>query len=141
MVMGIIDSMITRICVSLPSACVSVDEEAAEHLLELFRKMTEAVNLLQDASLTDQWQKTLQVIARSSSTSPVISGYATRLLSDFKQLQPDELLKDFISRCQLPCLLPLLRPGWKVFLKGSGTVLLLDDGLWTVSEQLAGTIT
>ncbi len=88
--------MITRICVSLPSACVSVDEEAAEHLLELFRKMTEAVNLLQDASLTSQWQKTLQVIAGSSSTSPVISGYATRLLSDFKQLQPDELVKKIL---------------------------------------------
>lgn len=132
MVMGIIDSMITRICISLPSACVSVDEDASEHLLELFRKMTESINLLQAATLTSQWLQTLQVIAGSSSASPMISGYATRLLSDFKQLQDDDLVKRFYLSMS-PSLPPATAAAWlEGFLKGSGTILLLDEALWSV---------
>ncbi|QEC41727.1 DUF5682 family protein [Pseudobacter ginsenosidimutans] len=132
LVMGIVDSMITRICISLPAACVSVDEDAAEHLLELFRKMTEAVNLLQDEALTDQWQQTLKLIAGSSSTAPVISGYATRLLSDYRQLQGDDLVKRFYQSMS-PALPPATAAAWlEGFLKGIGTILLLDEGLWSV---------
>lgn len=144
LVMGIIDSMITRICVSLPSACVSVDEDAAEHLLELFRKMTDAVNLLQESSLTGQWLQTLKVIAGSTSTSPIIAGYATRLLSDFKQLPGDELVKRFYQSMSI-ALPPAVAAAWlEGFLKGSGTILLLDNELWSVVnnwlEQLPETV-
>ncbi|MBO9635440.1 MAG: hypothetical protein J7578_20195, partial [Chitinophagaceae bacterium] len=132
MVMQIVDSMITRICISLPATCVSVDEDAAEHLLELFRKMTEAVNLLQDPALTKQWQQTLDLISGSSSTAPVIAGYATRLLSDFKLFQGDELLNRFY-RSMSVSLPPATAAAWlEGFLKGSGTILLLDNALWSV---------
>ena len=42
MVTGIAESMIIRICVSLPAACSAVDAEAAEKLLDLFFKLNEA---------------------------------------------------------------------------------------------------
>lgn len=132
MVLGIVDSMITRICVSLPNACVSVDEDAAEHLLELFRKMTEAVNLLQKPTLSTQWQQTLQVIAGSNSTSPMIAGYATRLLSDYKKWEADDLIKKFYLAMSTAAA-PATAAAWlEGFLKGSGTILLLDNELWMV---------
>ncbi len=83
-VLGIVDSMVARICVSVPAACTGIDEDAAMHLMELCAKMNDALSLLQNNDITLLWQQTLRSIAGSKSTSPVIAGYATRLLANFK---------------------------------------------------------
>src|SRR5688572_22576506 len=62
LVLGIADSMITRICISLPAGCTGIDEDAAQHLLELLSKMNDAVSLLQQDDITGQWQQTLTTI-------------------------------------------------------------------------------
>jgi hypothetical protein len=73
LVMGIIDSMITRVCVSLPAACTGINEDAADHLLELFAKMNNAVNVLQQTAISEQWQQTLTVVAAGKNTAPLIN--------------------------------------------------------------------
>lgn len=95
LVLGIADSMITRICISLPAGCTGIDEDAAQHLLELLSKMNDAVSLLHQDDITGQWQQTLSAIASSKHTSPVIAGYATRLLTDYKLIAGVELIKAF----------------------------------------------
>ncbi|NML20267.1 hypothetical protein HHL16_05255 [Pseudoflavitalea sp. G-6-1-2] len=135
MVLNIVESMIERVCVSLPAACVSVDDDASAALLEHFREMTDAVNLLQQATLNTQWQQTLLVIAGNQSTSPSVSGYATRLLSDYKILAGEELTKKF-HQAMSPAIAPAIAAAWlEGFLKGSGTILLLDNELWAVLDN------
>jgi hypothetical protein len=132
LVRAIVDSMIARICVSLPSACTSINEDAAEHLLELFGEMTGAVNLLQQTEITELWQQTISIVSGSKNTSPVIAGYATRLMSDYKLLQGEELVKAFwfaMSSSSTPGTAAAWLEG---FLKGSGTILLIDNDLWMV---------
>jgi len=132
MVLGIAQTMIVRICISLPAACTSVDEEAAEQLLEMMQKMNEAVRLLQQEEITTAWQQTLTLIAHSKNTSPVIAGYATRLLADYKLLVGDELIKTFYYSMSASST-PAIAAAWlEGFLKGSGTILLLDIDLWTM---------
>ena len=132
LVLDIVDSMITRICVSLPAACTGIDEDAAAHLLELFGKMNDAVNLLQEKEITDLWQQTLQLISTNKNTAPVIAGYATRLLADFKLIAGDELVKAFYYAMS-PATAPTIAAAWlEGFLKGSGTILLIDQDLWNV---------
>lgn len=132
MVLNIVESMIERVCVSLPAACVSVDDDASAALLEHFRQMTDAVNLLQQIALSTQWQQTLLIIAGNQSTSPSVSGYATRLLSDYKILAGEELTKKF-HQAMSPSIAPATVAAWlEGFLKGSGTILLLDNELWAV---------
>jgi hypothetical protein len=132
LVLNIADSMIARICISLPAACTSVNEDAAEHLLNLFGEMTNAVNLLQQQEITERWQKTVSIVARSKNSSPVIAGYATRLMSDYKLLTGEELVKAFwfaMSSSSTPGTAAAWLEG---FLKGSGTILLIDNDLWMV---------
>lgn len=132
LVLGIVNSMLTRICVSLPAACTAVTDEAAQKLLELFFKLNDAVNVLQQADITTQWQQTLQAIAGSGNTSPMIAGYTTRLLADYKLLQGDELVRvfHFAMSAATP---PDKAAAWlEGFLKGSGTILLVDNDLWNL---------
>lgn len=132
LVLGIVDSMITRICVSLPAACTGIDEDAAAQLLELFGKMNDAANLLQEKDITNLWLESLRLIAADKNTAPVIAGYATRLLADFKLLAGDELVKSFYYAMSSSTA-PGIAAAWlEGFLKGSGTILLIDQDLWNV---------
>ncbi|MEO5893552.1 MAG: DUF5682 family protein [Ferruginibacter sp.] len=132
LVAGIISGMVTRICVSLPSACTSITEEAAATLLDLFHQMNDAVNVLQDNNNIQQWQKTLGIIAGNRNTAPVIAGYSTRLLSDYKLMAGEELIKAFYYAMS-NATAPVNAAAWlEGFLKGSGTLLLVDNDLWSV---------
>ncbi|WP_199417028.1 DUF5682 family protein [Chitinophaga silvatica] len=128
-------SMVDRICISLPGACTSVADDAAQSLLELFYSMNEAVGLLQKEALISSWQRTLTVIAGSAATTPAIAGYATRLLFDVKKIDEDTLTKAF-SVAMSVANAPASAASWlEGFLKGSGTLLLLDETLWGMIYQ------
>jgi hypothetical protein len=132
LVQQIATSMIVRICVSLPPACANVDDEAAGKLVELLLRMNESVNLLQQPAIVTEWQETLADIAVGKAVAPMIAGYATRLLLDYKLLAGDELVQrfNFAMSAATP---PAVAAAWlEGFLKGSGTLLLLDAQLWGV---------
>ncbi len=132
LVMSIITGMIIRIFVSLPTVCTAVQEDAAQHLLELFFKLNDAMNVMLQIELTEQWQKTLHHIAHAKNTCPLIAGYATRLLNEHKMLINEDLVKAF-HYAMSAATLPAVAAAWlEGFLKGSGTILLIDNNLWTV---------
>ena len=134
-VLNIISSIITRICVSLPNACVAIDDDAAQQLLDLFYKLNDGINLLQEAETTLGWQQTLRLIAGNKNTSPVVGGYSTRLLNDSKLLTADQLMQYF-GYAMSAASSPVISAAWlEGFLKGSGTLLLLDQNLWQVIDN------
>lgn len=140
MVQGIIDSIFTRICVSLPSACVGIDEDAAGQLLERFQQLNDGLNLLQQPALTEQWQQTLQIIALNKNTAPIIGGYSVRLLNDARVLDNETLTQHF-SYAMSAANPPMVAASWlEGFLKGSGTLLLLDEALWHVVDSWVGSL-
>lgn len=160
-VVNILESMITRICISLPAASTAIDEEAAAGLLDLFAKMNDSLNVMQDETALAQWLTALQTIAGvaassatgagpsasgfGSSTSgagpsatPLVAGYATRLLADHKFLQGESLVRTFflaMSRATAPATAAAWVEG---FLKGSGSFLLVDNNLWDVIYAWVG---
>jgi hypothetical protein len=132
LVLNILEGMITRICVSIPNAVTAIDEQAAQKLLDLFYKLNDAVNVLQQQDITSEWQQALRIIAGNQNTSPVIAGYSVRLLTDYKLPEGEELVKVFnyrMSRANPPDTTAAWLEG---FLKGSGTMLLIDNDLWNV---------
>jgi hypothetical protein len=132
LVLDIIRSMITRICISLPPAATAIDEDAAQELLNLIMQSNDAVSMLDDNELLKQWQEALQKISVGNTTSPVLAGYATRLLFDYKLVSGPELVKAF-HFAMSAAILPNIAAAWlEGFLKGSGTILLLDEDLWSV---------
>ena len=135
LVLQIVRSMITRICIGLHNVVVGIDEEAAQTVLDFISKVHDAISLLQEDDLTGQWQRTLGTISSAGNAAFVISGYATRLLANYKVLEGDELIKAFhyrMSRSSLPADSAAWLEG---FLKGSGSILLVDQDLWHLVNQ------
>lgn len=90
---------------------------------------------MQDTEITTAWQQTLQVIAGNTNTSPIISGYTTRLLNDGKLLTGEQLTQHF-SYAMSAATAPVTAAAWlEGFLKGSGTLLLLDQDLWQMIDH------
>jgi len=132
LVSNIAKNMITRICISLPSACVSVNEDASAHLLELFFKLNDSINILSDHDILVQWQQTLSSIRMNQNSSPVISGYTTRLLYDQRILTGEHLISSFTYSMSLVNDADKAASWLEGFLKGSGTILLVDGVLWNL---------
>ena len=105
------------------------------HLLQLFEQMNGAVNVLQQPDITTAWQQTLQIIASGKNTSAVIAGYSTRLLADHKLMEGEALVTKFYYAMSTATA-PAIAAAWlEGFLKGSGTILLIDNNLWDVVNQ------
>lgn len=132
LVLEIVTGMITRVCISLPAACTGIDEEAAQQFPDLFFSINDAANVLQEESILQLWHQTLITVAGNKNSSPAVAGYASRLLTDHKLLSGDELVRVFylaMSAVNPPAVAAAWLEG---FLKGSGTILLLDPVLWTI---------
>jgi len=132
MLLQIVKAMTARICISLPSACASIDDEAARDMLDLFAQLNNAVALLQDEEQTQQWTKTLELLSAASGTAPVLAGYSTRLLTDHHAIDAETLASRF-SLALSKAAEPAGAASWlEGFLKGTGTILLLDQNLWNL---------
>jgi hypothetical protein len=139
-VLQIVSSMIARICIGLPNAVTGINEEAAEGFLEFIGQLEDAVSLLQQQDITGQWQKTLQVISDNSNAAPAICGYTTRLLTNAKLLEGESLIKVFHFRMS-PSNAPGTSAAWlEGFLRGSGSILLLDEDLWSLVNSWVDTL-
>lgn len=132
MLFGIAKSLITRSCIGLPLAATGIDESAAQQLLELLTEVNQAILLLQLNHKTQEWQDVLKNIALNNQAHPLICGFATRLLFDAKSLNHEIVATQFsfaLSMATEPINAAMWAEG---FLAGSGTILLLDDSLWTI---------
>jgi hypothetical protein len=139
MLLGIVNSMIARICVSLPPACVAVDDDAAQKIAEHLYQLSESIALLNQAEQRGEWHETLQIICDNVHTAPLVAGYSTRLLADAKVMDGNVLADRFHFALTFAGN-PSVAASWmEGFLKGSGTILLLDERLWTlVNEWVRG---
>jgi hypothetical protein len=135
LVLGIVNSMIDRVFISLPAACVGIDEEAASKITEHIYQLNESIALLNQEDQRNAWYTTLSTICNHQHTAPVIAGYGMRVLCDAKALEGDELTNRFhfaLSRTGNTSDAAAWLEG---FLKGSGTILIIDNKLWSLVDQ------
>jgi hypothetical protein len=140
LVLSIVRSMITRICIGLPNTVTGIVEEAAEKLLAAVTNIHSAISILQEGEITARWQHTLSLITASDNAAPVISGYATRLLADYKVLEGEALIRAFHYRMSRAAAPDRSAQWLEGFLKGSGSILLVDEDLWSLVNQWVATL-
>jgi hypothetical protein len=128
----LVDGLVVRICVGLPNACYSLDEDASAAMFVHITEVNAGVSLLQQDHQLQLWHQTLVQLSSKEHTHGLLSGCACRILFDAKVLTAEEMA----SRLGL-ALSVANEPGYAAawvegFLKGSGMILLLDDTLWNV---------
>ncbi len=128
----LVEGLILRVCISLPNACYGLDDAASQQTFEQIRKVNDAVRLLENPILREEWFKTLTQLTDKTGVHPVIRGCTTRLLFDGKQLDTEGVAVKF-SFALSTGNEPSFSAGWiEGFLKGSGMILLYDDSLWNL---------
>jgi hypothetical protein len=139
LVQMVVQSLVARICIGLPNACASLDDEAAVEMLKQLNSTHAAINLLADESLQADWQATLLRLADAPTLHGLLSGRCARILHDAEAWDALETARR-LSLALSAGNAPEKAAAWlEGFLSGSGEVLLHDLRLWqAVDSWLCG---
>lgn len=128
----VVESMLLRVCVGLPTACYGMDEQSAQSMFKLIRSVHDAVRLIENPELMEQWQGVLKILADKEGIPAIIRGCTGRLLFDALVVSREETAIQFglaLSNGNQA----IESAAWlEGFLSGSGTILLFDPHLWNL---------
>jgi hypothetical protein len=130
-----VDGLVARICIGLPSACASLDDEAANQMFTQIVSVQAALVLLQNLEYTRSWQQILSQMSDQSGLHGLLAGRIQRILLDEKALSVEEAARR-MSRALSLANPPAQSAAWlEGFLKDSGALLLHDPTLWQVLDE------
>jgi len=135
----LVTSLTEAVCAGLVYACRNLQAEVAGELRAKLGRLDVAMNLIEDAALSNAWRRALGLVADDASAHPLLKGQATRALYDHGVLAPEPAAL-YLSRA-LSHSVPTPTAGdWlDGFLGQSGQILLHDQTLrriidgWLVS--------
>ncbi len=131
----ILRSLIPRTAIALPYACQSLDDEAAKKMAAGIIQCQQAVRLLAQEELLDEWQDALRQLTLLGKFHGLISGLATRLLFD-TQCETGDKISLLMSQALSIGVAPQTAATWlEGFLNNSGMILLHDEALWQLVNQ------
>jgi hypothetical protein len=135
MVTGVVDGLVARICIGLPGACGSLNDEAAEAMFEKLLDTHAALALLQNSAHLESWYGVLRRLADAPNLHGLVAGRACRLLLDTQQVEAAEAARR-LSLTLSTANAPVLAAAWvEGFLRRSGLLLLHDEALWQVLDD------
>ena len=128
-VAAVVDGLVARVCVGLPVAASSLDDEAAAELVRRISSVNGALAALDRPPLRASWRQALRSLVDRAGLHGLVAGRAVRLLLDADVLPPDG------AAVRLAAVLSVgedrsRAAAWiEGFLSGSGMVLLHDEAM------------
>lgn len=135
MIGQVVDGLVARICVGLPAACASLNDDAASEMFNRLIAVHRAITLLQNPECIQGWQATLNKLANQSGLHGLIAGRACAILLDQGIFHPDEAARRLglaLSMANEPAQAAAWVEG---FLRVSGALLIHSDLLWQVLDN------
>lgn len=127
--------LFSKVCISLANACYGLDEQNSNDMFELISKVNNAVEILEDDLVREDWYAALETIVNKQGVHNVIIGCTVRLLFDNNRLTKEEstnLFSYYLSASNEPIDVAHWIEG---FLRGSGLILIYDDRIWNLIYQ------
>jgi hypothetical protein len=140
MVNQVVDGLIIRICIGLPGACASLDDEAARAMFRLAISVNAAIALLQNHEHLAIWHEALEKTIKRDGLHGLLAGRFSRILLDMGRLDKAEgarRMRLSLSKAAEPSQAAAWVEG---FLRESGLILLHDDILWGVLDEWVTTL-
>lgn len=131
----VVDGLITRICIGLPVAAASLNDEAAAELYQQLIAVHAAIGLLQQPAASEMWQQVLEKMADQQGLHGLLAGRCCRLLFEagvFQAADTARRLSFALSTANEPTQAGQWSEG---FLTGSGLLLLHNPALWQVLDH------
>lgn len=130
----LLDGLVTRVCVGLPLAAGSLDDDAAREMLGRVDAVQRAIALVDRPGQREQWVATLRELLARHGVNDLVSGRGCRLLLDAGELESGDA-GSAMARALSPGAEPDAAASWlEGFLSGSGLVLVHDPALLGVLD-------
>jgi hypothetical protein len=138
---GVVEGIAERVCIGLPAACTSLNDDAAGELFEHVVDVNAALATLADADLLADWHAALRSIAGHDAAHPLLRGRALRVLHEANQLDAEQLGRALALDLS-PGVARTAAAAWiEGFLRGSGLVLIHDATLWNAVNAWVASLT
>ncbi|RKZ92065.1 MAG: hypothetical protein DRR19_05335 [Candidatus Parabeggiatoa sp. nov. 1] len=131
----VVDTLIARICVGLPAACSSLDNDAAADMYQRIVNTDGALNLVQNQEHISAWHQTQQKLLTQERLHGLIAGRSCRLLFRAHIItvtQAAQQMSFALSSANEPTHTGAWVDG---FLRGSGSMLLNDEQFWALLDN------
>lgn len=131
-VRSIILSAVRRIEAGGSQSCCGIDEESAENITECISSTDLALKMLNDKEILTGWSEFIHDLSYIKSVHPMITGFVFRLLYDKGESDAESLRQTLIYRASGGFDRMQISQFFAGLLKGTGSVLILDDKLWEI---------
>ncbi len=142
MVRHVVNGLLTRICIGLPSTCASLDDDAAQEMAGLVTAVNGVVTTLRNAEHSDAWHETMQTLVNQKNVHGLLAGRACRFLLDDGILQRSDAaihmeraLSLSLHATQADNRLNQSAAWLEGFLQGSELLLIHDQNLWQLLDR------
>jgi hypothetical protein len=133
-VAGVLAGIVTRVAVGLPSACASLDDDAAAAVQDRMESVQRGIAMLDDEPLRNEWLGALATVARQGGVHGLVAGRATRLLLDAERVDMDTAARR-LSLALSPGADAVRGAAWlEGFLTGDAVLLLHEPELLGVVD-------
>jgi hypothetical protein len=129
-VLPVVDNLYARIVVGLPMACASLDDDAANEMVESIERAQQAMDTLQRDDLRLAWQGALRVVMERDGAHGLVRGRCCRLLLE-KGAVDEEELRRLAGLTLSPAIPAPEAAAWVAgVLRGGAQMMMVQDGLW-----------
>ena len=142
LVAQVVETLLIRVCVGLPSSCRQLDDKAAEEMLSAVINVHGVVSYARSTDLFDSWYATLAEICQASGVHGLVAGRMCRMLMEGGRLNDEETISQF-EQALSPTYaqkfdLQTIRQAaaWlDGFLRGANLLLIHDHQLWDILDR------
>lgn len=135
MVGEVVVGLVARVCIGLPGACASLNDQAAAAMFDRVVSVNTAIGLLQDEKHLAAWRGAMTRLVDQRGLHGLVAGRCCRLLVDAGTFAADEAARR-LSLALSTANEPAQAAAWiEGFLKGSGLLLLHDETLWRTLDE------
>ena len=135
MVAKVVDGMVTRTCIGLPSECAMLDDEAAQAMFKAILNFNSALYLLDNEDYSSRWHSVLRQLMEQRGVHGLLRGRSCRILLDTGVIDRMETIRQMRLMMNL-VEDPQQSAAWLMgFLHNSGLILIHDDELLTIIDD------
>lgn len=129
-VLPVIEGLFERIVIGLPGACSSLDDAAAQQMVNSIEHVNSSIALLNQDEQRAAWQDMLRNLMEQEKIHGFVRGRCCRLLLEQNKISTEEL--QHLTGHALSQVNPVAQAAaWiEGMLRGSGLTILHQDGLW-----------
>ena len=131
----VITGLFERVVIGLPGACASLDDDAAQSLVQSIDRADFSLEKLDRREQYAEWLGVLAYLAEREGVHGLVRGRCCRILFDKHKLASEELQR--LAGLALSSAVPAMQAATWIegVLHGSGQLMLAQDGLWQALDQ------